>query len=76
LQGYGACDLREAYKKYRSNDELIVWIRNPSKIVPGTKMPTWEGVIKDAEYPSLAEYVRKLGENSHTGNVAKASALK
>jgi cytochrome c2 len=62
--GVGTCDLRKAYLKYHSNDSMMVWIKNPSKIIPGTKMPTWEGVIQNDEYVPLCEYVRLLGEQS------------
>ncbi len=64
--GVGTCDLRGAAHKYASNDSLISWIRDPSKMKPDTKMPTWEGVIKDEEFLPLAEYVRQLGERSGT----------
>ncbi len=59
--GIGNCDLRGADRKYRSNDQLIAWIRDPSQFMPGTKMPTWHGVIREEEYAPLAEYVRELG---------------
>jgi mono/diheme cytochrome c family protein len=60
--GVGVCDLTSAGHKYSSNEELIGWIRDPSKILPGSKMPTWNGVIQENEYTPLAEYVRHLGE--------------
>ena len=60
--GVGVCDLTHAFQKYHSDEELITWIKNPSKIVPGTKMPTWEGTIKDEEFAPLAQYVRQLGQ--------------
>ncbi|HVK38095.1 MAG TPA: c-type cytochrome [Candidatus Kapabacteria bacterium] len=59
--GKGNCDLRDAHTKYPSDEALIAWIRNPSAIQPGTKMPTWEGVIAENEYAPLARYVRELG---------------
>jgi cytochrome c2 len=64
--GVATCDLRPAASKYQSNDSLIAWIRDPSKYKPDTKMPTWNGVIKEEEYLPLAEYVRQLGERSTT----------
>ncbi len=70
--GIGTCDLREAYHKYGSNDSLITWIKDPSKIKPGSKMPTWQGVIKDEEYVPLAEYVRLLGERRNSAPATSA----
>jgi mono/diheme cytochrome c family protein len=62
--GLGMCDLRQANKKYPADDALIAWIRDPSRLKPETKMPTWQGVIAEAEYPPLARYVRELGEKA------------
>jgi hypothetical protein len=31
---------------------------------PGTRMPTWDGVIQQSEYPALIEYVKELGGKS------------
>lgn len=59
--GKGNCDLRDAHTKYKSDEDLITWIRDPSTIQPGTKMPTWQGVIAEHEYAPLAKYVRELG---------------
>lgn len=68
--GLGVCDLRGADKKYPTNDSLISWIREPSKVVPDSKMPTWNGVIREEEYAPLAEYVRELGRNAKNPPVA------
>jgi mono/diheme cytochrome c family protein len=68
--GLGICDLRGADRKYATNDSLISWIRNPSLVVPDSKMPTWDGVIKEEEYVPLAEYVRELGRNAQNPPVA------
>jgi cytochrome c1 len=59
--GVGIADLRQAAKHYPSDAELEAWIRNPSSLKPGTKMPTWEGVIQESEYHELIEYVKELG---------------
>ncbi|MDP4220008.1 MAG: c-type cytochrome [Bacteroidota bacterium] len=67
--GIGVCDLTHAYEKYHTNEELITWIKDPSKIIPGSKMPTWQGTIREEEFLPLAEYVRQLGQNR---NIAKA----
>lgn len=63
LDGLGVCDLRDAHAKYSTDEEIVQWIRDPSKLVPGSRMPTWEGVIQSNEYGSLAAYVRELGKN-------------
>ena len=62
--GVGTCDLRQASNKYKTNDELTAWIRDPSKTVPGSKMPTWNGTIQESEYAPLCDYVRLLGEKA------------
>jgi mono/diheme cytochrome c family protein len=62
--GVGTCDLRQAYKKYPSDSSLIAWIRDPSKQKPDSKMPTWNGVIREEEFAPLAQYVRYLGEHA------------
>ncbi len=60
--GVGMCDLTVACQKYHNDEDLISWIKNPSKFAPGTKMPSWEGTIKEEEYPALAQYIRQLGQ--------------
>ena len=59
--GIGLCDLRKAHKKYASDADIIAFVKDPSRTVPGSKMPSWGGVIDEAEYPALVAYVRKLG---------------
>ncbi len=34
----------------------------PGTFKPGTKMPTWEGVIPESEFPVLIAYVKELGK--------------
>jgi mono/diheme cytochrome c family protein len=60
--GLGQYDLRKGPAKYPTDDELIAWIKHPERIRPGIIMPTWDGVIKDDEYPPLAVYVRSLAK--------------
>jgi mono/diheme cytochrome c family protein len=60
--GQGVCDLRGAHRKYPADDALIAWIRDPSKLLPSTKMPTWDGIIAEADYAPLCAYVRTLGQ--------------
>jgi cytochrome c2 len=59
-KGLGVCDLRSAGTDYRTDADLAAFIREPSRFVPGTKMPTWNGVLRDADYPPLIAYVRSL----------------
>jgi mono/diheme cytochrome c family protein len=65
--GIGVGDLRGAYKKYASDEAMLKWIRNAPSIKPDTRMPTWDGVIADNEYPPLMKYVRQLGEDAAKG---------
>jgi mono/diheme cytochrome c family protein len=58
--GVGLYDLRRAWKKYPTDEELIAYIKDPSAKVPGIKMPTWEGTIEEAEYAPLVSYVKTL----------------
>jgi mono/diheme cytochrome c family protein len=60
--GHGQYDLRKGPAKYPTDDELIAWIKHPERIRPGIAMPTWDGVIREEEYPPLAAYVRSLAK--------------
>lgn len=62
--GVGIADLRGAARKYSVDTDLRRWIEDPSAIKPGTKMPTWRGVIREAHYQPLIAYVRELGERA------------
>ncbi len=59
--GVGVCDLRGAFEKYHDEAGVTAFIRNPEKFLPGTKMPTWDGVILSEELSPLVAYVRSLG---------------
>jgi cytochrome c2 len=59
--GVGIGDLRKAAEHYPTDAQLVAWIKNPSSFKPGTKMPTWDGVIAEADYPALIVYVKELG---------------
>jgi len=54
-------DLRQAAQHYPNDAALEAWIKNPPAFKPGTKMPPWEGVIEESEYPALIAYVKELG---------------
>ena len=62
--GVGVYDLRKGAKDFATDDELIAYIRHPEIRKPGVKMPTWDGVIAEADYPPLAAYARQLGAAS------------
>jgi mono/diheme cytochrome c family protein len=62
--GMATCDLRTADAKYPHDEDLVGWIKRPDKRAPDTRMPSWDGVIADAEYAPLARYVRELGRRS------------
>jgi cytochrome c2 len=57
-------DLRPAKLKYPTNEALTAFLKNPSAAVPGTKMPRWDGVIKEEDYAPLCDFVRKLASGS------------
>jgi mono/diheme cytochrome c family protein len=62
--GVGLFDLRKGAKDFATDDELIAYIRHPEVKKPGVKMPTWDGVIAEADYAALAVHVRQLGRSS------------
>ena len=62
--GVGIGDLRRAVEHYPTDAQLVAWIKNPSSFKPGTKMPTWDGVIAETDYPALIAYVKELGASS------------
>jgi mono/diheme cytochrome c family protein len=59
--GVGAVgDLRGANEHFPSDEALRAWIEDASKQKPGTRMPTWKGIIRDEDYGPLVAYVRTL----------------
>lgn len=60
--GAGLGDLRRASERFATDAELEAWIRSPSRIRPGTKMPDFEGVIPTEDFPALIQHVRSLGQ--------------
>jgi mono/diheme cytochrome c family protein len=62
--GHGQYDLRKGPAKYPTDDELVAWIKHPERLRPGIVMPTWDGVIREDEYPPLVAYVRSLAKAS------------
>lgn len=59
--GVGIADLRHAAEHYPTEAALEAWIRSAPSIKPDTKMPAWQGVIAEADYPALIAYVKQLG---------------
>jgi cytochrome c2 len=64
-QGVGMCDLRHASKLYDTDDKLSAFLHDAGKFVPGTKMPTWNGIIAENEYVPLIAYVRELEQKAN-----------
>lgn len=60
LSGVGICDLRQARRKYDTDAKLEAFIRDPSKFVPASKMPTWNDVIAASDYAPLIAHVDAL----------------
>jgi mono/diheme cytochrome c family protein len=60
--GVGMGDVTKAKVDFPEDSTLQAWIRNPSSFRPLTKMPSFQGVIKDEEYAPLIAYVRELGK--------------
>jgi mono/diheme cytochrome c family protein len=58
--GVGLYDLRKGPIDFPTDEQLTAWVRDPSKLRPGVKMPTWDGVIEEGEYAPLIAYVRTL----------------
>lgn len=56
----GAADLRGANERYPSDTALRAWIDDAPRLKPGTRMPGWKGVIREADYGPLMGYVREL----------------
>lgn len=59
--GKGLGDLTLAKRDFPADSSLRTWIRNPSFFKPLTKMPTFQGIIKEEEFAPLIAYVRELG---------------
>jgi mono/diheme cytochrome c family protein len=69
--GSGLCDMRPNIKNHATDEALIAFIRNPAATQPGSKMPSWEGVIDPAEYGPLVQYVRTLSSDATAATVAR-----
>ncbi len=59
--GVGLYDLRKGASDFATDEALIAYIKHPETYKPGVKMPTWDGVIAEADYAPLATHVRALG---------------
>jgi mono/diheme cytochrome c family protein len=72
--GVGLCDLTKNAQTKPDDQALTAFIKNPAATVPGAKMPSWEGVIEEAEYPALVAYVRTLSVPAGGGPGAGANS--
>jgi mono/diheme cytochrome c family protein len=61
-KGVGVGDLRKAGQKY-TDEQLVTYISNPKQF-GNTKMPAFAGVIAEADFKPLIEYVKLLGQLS------------
>ena len=59
-KGIGACDLRQATKKFPTTELMTAFLKKPESVYPVTGMPSWEGVIAEDEYAPLTAYVKSL----------------
>lgn len=62
--GLGVGDLRRATQDYPTDVQLEAFIRHAPSFRPGTKMPAWDGIIGEKEYPPLIAYVRQLARQA------------
>jgi len=60
--GVGVGDLTLAKNNLPTDSLLKAWIMNPPSMKPLTKMPPFQGVIKEEEFAPLMAYVRQLGK--------------
>jgi mono/diheme cytochrome c family protein len=58
--GVGICDLRKASQHYPTDEKLSEFIHDAGRFVTNTKMPTWNGVIAESDYPAIIAFVHKL----------------
>ena len=65
--GVGVYSLLKGPTEFPTDAELIAYIRDPLRFKPGIKMPTFDGVIAEDDYPPLAEYVRSLATAASAG---------
>ncbi|MCG3173999.1 MAG: Alcohol dehydrogenase (quinone), cytochrome c subunit [Myxococcota bacterium] len=60
MTGMGICDLRGFKAKYPDAGQLVAFIKKPQATVPDSRMPAWDGVIKEAEYAPLLTFLETL----------------
>jgi mono/diheme cytochrome c family protein len=60
MAGVGVADLRRARVDFPTDDALLEFLKDAPKFRPGTKMPRWQGIVADADFPLLVGYVRAL----------------
>ncbi len=59
--GVGTGDLRRATQDFPTDAQLEAFIRHAPSFKRGSKMPAWDGIISESDYPSLMAYIRELG---------------
>jgi mono/diheme cytochrome c family protein len=63
-QGVGIGDLTLAYQKY-TEEEIEGFIKGSFARHANSRMPRFEGVIAEEDFPKLIQYVKWLGESKH-----------
>jgi cytochrome c553 len=64
-KGKGSCDLRDANRHFPSDASLRAFIDRPAASHPGSRMPAYEHVISDGDYPPLLAHVRQLSRDKN-----------
>jgi mono/diheme cytochrome c family protein len=59
-KGVGICDVRKASEHYPTDEKLSEFLHDAGKFVVDTKMPTWNGIIADSEFPAIISFIHKL----------------
>ncbi len=60
LTHFGTRSTIAANRLPNTPENLERWIRNPTAIKPGVKMPAWEGVLSDDDIRALVDYLGSL----------------
>lgn len=59
--GAGVGDLRRATQDFPTDAQLEAFIRHAPSFKRDSKMPAWDGIIRESDYAPLMAYVRELG---------------
>ncbi len=62
--GRGLGNLAANLKRFPQDSTLAAWIRNASLFDPHTRMPSYEGRIRESEYEPLVRFVRGFADQA------------